>query len=95
MEQTYTPLSVRDIDNNIEGKPLSESEIRLFEESYQKYIDDSKENKEKLTSVYSKASYFFIRLLFLQMKDGRFLNRWCVLFNLPDNTLSDLQRKSA
>lgn len=56
MEQTYTPLSVRDIDNNIEGKPLSESEIRLFEESYQKYIDDSKENKEQMEETINEIA---------------------------------------
>lgn len=48
MEQSYSPLTFRDIDNHLEGRQLSESEIRLFEESYQKYIDESKENKEQM-----------------------------------------------
>ena len=48
MEQSFLPLTIRDIDNNLEGRPLSESEIRLFEESYQKYIDDSKDNKAQM-----------------------------------------------
>src|SRR5690606_31397785 len=48
MDNSYFPLSISDIELNLEGRQLSENEISLFEASYQRFINESKENEEQM-----------------------------------------------
>lgn len=47
MAESIIPIKVKEIENNIEGKPLTDSEVNLFENSYRKYIEESKNSEEK------------------------------------------------
>jgi len=47
MAESIIPIKVKEIENNIEGKPLTDSEVNLFEKSYRKYIEESKNSEEK------------------------------------------------
>ncbi|MCB1179383.1 MAG: hypothetical protein KDK36_17510, partial [Leptospiraceae bacterium] len=46
MNKLGVPVAIEDIEINMEGRPLSDTEVKLFENNYRNYIKDSEKTKD-------------------------------------------------
>jgi len=56
MSKSIIPINLKDVESNVEGRPLTDSEILIFEESYRNYLKESKETDDNYENTIEEIS---------------------------------------